>query len=98
MNQIVIKRIISVIQNLVNAKGIKIDLTPEFIEIIVRFNENAEIRTNVEFAKQLESIWDILTNKKDFVNQYNELKKALLAKRQLRKEEIKMQAITDPQT
>ena len=53
---------------------------------------------NEDVSKLIEFIWDILSTKSDFVTQYNEQKKVLLDKRQLRKEETKMQAIKDPQT
>lgn len=96
-NQTVILRIGGIIESLAKARGAKLELTSEFIEIIVLFNENTEVRANEDVAKQMEFVWDVLSTKADFVTQYNTLKKTLLTRRQLRKEENKMQAIKDPQ-
>lgn len=73
-------------------------MTSELVEIIVRFNENTEVKLNDEVAKQLESIWDVLSASREFINSYNDIKRVLAAKRQLHRQETKMQAITDPQT
>ena len=85
------------IHQIVKTLRSKIHLTSDLIELIVRLNENAEIKLKENIAKQLEDVWDILSSNNEFIESYNKHKKELVAKRQLRKEEVKMQAIIDPQ-